>query len=295
MILERTRVTDSGQEKLEDLKQRTRSCLIVIHGTHLGKKYDLELPELIIGRNDDADIVIHEDNVSRKHSKIIQRGDKVIIEDLDSTNGTFVNTKKTKTTKLKDGDLVLIGNTILKFISRGNIENAYHEEIYRLATLDGLTQCYNRKFFIEKLSNEFSRAQRYKRDLALVIFDLDKFKLINDMHGHQAGDFVLKKVASIIMRNLRKEDFLGRYGGEEFAIILPETNLNKSYALADKLRQLIAGVKFKYNNKELTITMSGGIASLEGNLINYNDLIELADKALYIAKNKGKNLIIKAS
>lgn len=293
-IDEETKV-GGGETFLDTINGKTTACLIVIHGANLGKKYDLVGTEAIIGRGENSEIRINEDNVSRKHAEIKIKGEKISIQDLGSTNGTFVNTKRSKTTVLRDGDLVLVGNTILKFISRKNIENAYHDEIYRLATLDGLTQCYNKKFFLERLSNEYSRSDRYKRNLSLIMLDFDHFKLINDIHGHQAGDYVLKKTASLVMRNLRKEDTLGRYGGEEFAIILPETDLKRSLQIAEKMRSLIENVDYTFNEKKLKVTISIGVSaysSRKSKTLTYNDLIELADKALYRAKNLGRNKVV---
>ena len=268
------------------------ACLITIHGENLGKKYDLELHEMVIGRSETANIRVDEENVSRNHAKITKVENEYQLEDLNSTNGTFVNTKKILKTILKEGDLVLIGNTILKYISGSNIENLYHDEIYKLATLDGLTQVYNKKFLLEKLQTEFSRSKRYTRDMAFIIFDFDHFKKLNDQYGHPAGDFVLKKTASLIMKNMRKEDIFGRYGGEEFAIILPETPLQSAVRLCEKLRLLVAGVNFEFNNLVIKVTISMGAAALSPNVKTYQDLLEKADRALYKAKREGRNKVV---
>lgn len=294
-IDEKTIVKDG--QAIEVGKERKSSCLIVIHGQNLGKRYNIDDEKLVLGRSDDADIKIMDGNVSRKHAEVVAEGDKIIIHDLDSTNGTFVNTERLKKAILKDGNLILIGNTILKFISRGNIENAYHEEIYNLATLDTQTQAYNKRYFLERLNGEFSRSKRYKRDLSLTILDFDHFKRVNDTYGHLAGDFVLKRAASLILRNLRKEDVLGRYGGEEFAIILPETKESNCFNIADKMRVMIEKSEFEYGKKKIPVTISMGIAFYNGNsekISTYNDLIEAADLSLYEAKNSGRNRVVSA-
>jgi diguanylate cyclase (GGDEF)-like protein len=291
-------IVEDKEKVFADKTKESNACLVIIHGSQLGKKYNIETEEMFIGRGETVDLRINEENVSRKHARISRKNDKVQIEDLDSTNGTYVNTKKTKSTQLKDGDLILIGNTILKFISQDNIENAYHEVIYRLATLDGLTQVYNKKFLLECLYNEFSRSKRYRRDLAFLMFDIDHFKLVNDIHGHQAGDYILKKLASLVTRNLRKEDIIGRYGGEEFGIILPETDEAKAGQIAEKLRKLIEEVEFVHNEKTIPVTISIGVTSLAPMSTlykNYNDMIEHADQALYTAKRKGRNRVFLTS
>ena len=99
---------------------------------------------------------------------------------------------------LRDGDLIKIGRTIFKFLTGGNIENAYHEEIYRLTTVDGLTQIFNKRYFLDTLEREIARAHRYRRPLSLVMFDIDHFKKVNDSFGHLAGDYVLKHLAQTV-------------------------------------------------------------------------------------------------
>jgi len=280
------------QEIMAEAGEGEGACLITIHGENLGKKYDLDLNEMVIGRSDTSNITVNEENVSRHHAKITKVEAEYFIEDLKSTNGTFVNTKKIEKVSLREGDLVLIGNTILKYISGSNIENLYHDEIYKLATLDGLTQVYNKKFLLEKLLTEFSRSKRYERDMSFVIFDFDHFKKLNDQYGHPAGDFVLRKTASLIMKNMRKEDIFGRYGGEEFAIILPETHLQSALRLSEKLRLLVASINYEYNNIILKVTISIGAASIDKNTKNFQDLVEKADRALYKAKREGRNKVV---
>src|SRR5512143_3597325 len=198
------------------------ACLVVIYGLELGRKYNLENANIIIGRSSKSEIQIDQELVSRNHAKIINTGKSIILRDLGSTNGTYVNDQLIDEYVLRDGDFTKIGRTIFKFLSGGNIENAYHEEIYRLTTIDGLTQIYNKRYFLETLEREISRAHRYHRDLSLILFDIDHFKKINDTFGHLAGDYVLKQLASVIKARIRREDIMSRYGGEEFAIVLPE-------------------------------------------------------------------------
>ena len=280
---------EEGAIKLDDAAEE--ACLLVIHGANIGKRYDLNKKELIIGRSDKADIAVNDENVSRQHAKINVGKKDVIISDLDSTNGTFVNTKKVPTKVLVDGDLVLIGNTILKFISGSNVESIYHKEIYKLATIDGLTQVYNKAFINERLAEEFRRSRRYQRDLSLVMFDFDHFKSINDDYGHPTGDYILKQTASIIMKNMRKEDIFGRFGGEEFTIIFLETPNEAAVKIAEKFRKLIEQEVFRFEGHELKVTVSMGVASMNGQLTSQRELLKLADQALYRAKSEGRNRV----
>jgi diguanylate cyclase (GGDEF)-like protein len=265
--------------------------LIVIHGVDLGKKFDLVHEQTLVGRGETTHIRINEENVSRLHALILKKGTEVILEDQNSTNGTFVNTRKVKSKPLGDGDLVLIGNTILKFMSESSMEHQYHEEIYRLATQDGLTQIANKNFFLDRLSEEFSRSKRYDRELSLLMFDFDHFKAVNDTYGHLAGDEILKKAAGLIQKNMRKEDVVGRYGGEEFAVILPETPKKNAVFLAEKLRKLIEGTTFTHGTFKIPVTISIGVATIAKEIRSPEQFLEAADKALYQAKSEGRNCV----
>lgn len=201
------------------------SALVVIYGEELGRKFDLDEGKLTIGRSSKSDIQIDHDSVSRQHVRITVTEGQAHIEDVGSTNGTFLNDESLEgKVQLRNNDLIKVGRTVFKFIAHNNIEAAYHDEIYRLTTVDGLTQVNNRRSFDETIEREISRCRRYGRTLSLVLIDVDHFKRINDTFGHLAGDAVLKEVASAIKKRIRKEDLLARYGGEEFAVLTPEVD-----------------------------------------------------------------------
>lgn len=268
------------------------AALVVIHGLDLGRKFDLIKSPVIVGRSSKADIQIDQESVSRNHARIVNREGKVTIEDLGSTNGSYVNDEQISGEfAVRNGDLVKIGRTIFKFIAGGNIEAAYHDEIYRLTTVDGLTQVFNRRYFEETLERELSRCNRYGRALSLVMLDIDFFKTINDTHGHLAGDHVLKHVASSLKTRVRREDIVARYGGEEFGLLLPEVDLKGAVALAEKARKVIEKTKFEFDKQEISVTVSAGVAALSAELADGTDLIRLADTRLYEAKESGRNKV----
>src|SRR4051812_36919988 len=184
--------------KISERPVGKEACLVVIYGLELGKKYNLERSTFNIGRSTRADIQIDQESVSRNHAKIVNTGKSIILRDLGSTNGTYVNDDLIDEYVLRDGDLIKIGRTIFKFLTGGNIENAYHEEIYRLTTIDGLTQIFNKRYFLEMIERELSRSKRYRRPLSLLMFDIDHFKNINDTYGHLAGDYVLKQLSTAV-------------------------------------------------------------------------------------------------
>jgi diguanylate cyclase (GGDEF)-like protein len=268
------------------------ACLVVIYGLDLGRKYNLDRQTIVIGRSSKADIQIDQEAVSRNHCKIINSGKAILLRDLGSTNGTYVNDELVDEYVLRDGDFIKIGRCIFKFLTGNNIENAYHEEIYRLTTIDGLTQVFNKRYFMETLEREMGRAQRYRRDLSLIMFDIDHFKKINDTYGHLAGDHVLKQLASVIKTRIRREDILSRYGGEEFAIILPEIDTHNSTQFAEKIRALIEKAVFRFEDTDIPVTISVGVASVAPDVHEAQEFIRRADAKLYEAKEQGRNRVI---
>jgi diguanylate cyclase (GGDEF)-like protein len=286
----RAKTVVTSISRLTDKPTGKEACLVVIYGLELGKKYNLNSASLVVGRSSKCDIQIDQESISRNHSKIVNTGKSILIRDLGSTNGTYVNDEPVDEYVLRDGDLIKIGRTIFKFLTGGNIENAYHEEIYRLTTVDGLTQVFNRRYFLEQLDREVSRAKRYRRELSLILFDIDRFKAINDSYGHLAGDYVLKQLATVIKGKIRREDILARYGGEEFAIVLPEIDAANAVSFADKVRKLVEKAPFKFEDTKIPVTVSIGVATCD-DASDAAALIKKADDKLYEAKAAGRNCV----
>ncbi|MBI2214577.1 MAG: diguanylate cyclase [Acidobacteria bacterium] len=268
-------------------------CLVVIYGPLLARRFMLDHAEQTIGRSDDSEIRIDDDAASRSHARVVVSGRRATLVDLDSTNGTFVNETPVREIELRDGDLVQIGDTIFKFLSGGNVETKYHQEMYRMTTVDGLTQAYNRRYFMETFEREVQRARRYRRELCLVMIDIDHFKIVNDTWGHLAGDHVLRETARIIADSIRQEDVFGRYGGEEFALLLPEVGLAGALQVCERLRQKIAAATMKFGRDEIRITASFGLASTYslGDAFAAVELIDRADEKLYDAKRQGRDRV----
>lgn len=162
------------------------------------------------------------------------------------------------------------------------------EEERRRATHDSLTELPNREAYNERAYAELQRFKRYGRPLTLAVCDIDFFKRVNDTYGHQAGDKVLKLISSVVASRLRSVDFVGRYGGEEFIILMPETDINSAYGVLDKIRASIAKTPFHFKDEPLQITLSFGLASFQEN-DTIEDVFTRADEALYGAKSAGRN------
>jgi diguanylate cyclase (GGDEF)-like protein len=268
------------------------ACVIVIYGPELGKRVQLGTAPFEIGRSSKNDLFLDQESISRHHARITFDGTQYWVQDLKSTNGTFVNDAPVKEQRLRDGDQIRIGRSILKFMTGENIEVHYHEEIYRLMTVDGLTQVFNRRYFNEALEREFNRSKRYGRGLSLIAFDIDHFKRVNDTHGHLAGDNLLRSISSAVKPRLRREDIFARTGGEEFGILLPEIGLDGARITAEKVRRLVEAAPLRFEEQVIVCTVSLGVALIDDSDALPEDLYKRADERLYEAKQGGRNRVV---
>ena len=266
------------------------ACLIVIYGEELGRKYNLGQKEVLIGRSVSCDVRVDQEAISRQHAKLEPNFGNVVLSDLGSTNGTYVNNDLVDQATLKDGDLVKIGRTIFKYLSGNNIESQYHEEIHRLSTVDGLTQAHNARYFTEQLEQEISRARRYSRPFAMLLFVVDHIEEVNSNYGHLAGDAVLAQLANMVESDSRRHDTLARIKGERFGVILPEVDLHGARVYAERLRTLIADADFAFEDVILRVSLSLGIAAL-GEEIDVVGLREQAAQNLDLSLQRGGNCV----
>ena len=270
--------------------QRSGSaCIVVIYGPELGKRIQIGIAPFEVGRSSKNDLFLDEESISRHHARITFDGTQHWVADLDSTNGTFVNDVAIREQRLSDGDQVRVGRSILKFMTGENVEVQYHEEIYRLMTVDALTHVFNRRYFNEALQREFNRSRRYGRALSLILFDIDHFKRVNDTYGHLAGDNLLRQIASAVKPRLRREDVFARTGGEEFGIILPEVGLDGARTTAEKVRGIVEATPLKHERDIVPCTVSLGVAATGAEEVSGEDLYKRADERLYAAKQGGRN------
>jgi two-component system cell cycle response regulator len=293
MAGDETRVTKISSLKELATPVDAECCIVQIHGPELGKKYALQENDFTIGREEGNHIVVDLDNVSRKHARILRKQGRMFVQDLGSTNGTYLNDQEvTQETPLRSGDIIKVGGSIFKFLTGDNVELQYHETIYTLTIQDGLTGINNKRFFLEYLEREMGRCHRYGRPLTLMLFDIDFFKKINDVHGHLAGDYVLRELAQTIKRMVRKEQCFARYGGEEFAIVIPEDGADKARIFAEKIRATIEAKQFTFENQDIPVTLSLGVADMTPDMLEPLQFIKLADANLYKAKKAGRNRVI---
>lgn len=167
------------------------------------------------------------------------------------------------------------------------------EKLQEQANTDSLTGCHNRRCFLEEFGQEFLRTRRYGGDLSVLMLDLDHFKAINDQYGHQAGDRVLKSFVQVCRTHMREVDVMGRLGGEEFAILLPETDIEQAFEIAERLYKAVAEQEIVLESSDpIHVTTSIGIASVAESDPNIEAIINRADVALYKAKEAGRNRVL---
>jgi two-component system cell cycle response regulator len=271
------------------------ACLVHIYptGPTMGARYALAETAFVVGRGEDCSIQINDHSVSRRHARIEHGPDGFYVHDLQSTNGTFVNDHPVTDSLLHDGDYLRVGNCIFRFLAGGNVESEYHEEIYRLTIIDGLTQIHNQRYLVEFLDRELSRSARHSRPLALILFDIDWFKTINDELGHLGGDFTLRELAACVKKTVRREDLFARYGGEEFALVLVETSHEGATEVAERIRESVEKHPFRFEDKPFALTISLGVAFTPGDAtLTAAGLLRQADDKLYQAKRAGRNRVV---
>lgn len=291
---EKTRVTQVVQKPASD-EATGNDCLVVIYSPEpglLGKRFVLDRAVLRVGRGADNTVVLEGDSVSRRHARFEKRGNRWHVVDLNSTNGTYLNEQLVVGEQiLANSDRIKIGPAILKFLSGADAEAKYHEEIYRMTIVDGLTQIHNKRYLFEVMDRECTRARRHDRPLSVVMFDIDHFKKINDQFGHLAGDYALRELARVCQDRIRRDETFARYGGEEFTVVLPETALEGALALAEDLRSRTEQHDFVFQSERIPITISLGCAQLTETDKTAADLIQRADDKLYEAKRGGRNRV----
>ena len=276
-------------------------ALIRYVGHPIGEVITLRSSGMVIGRSSDNDICLAEAEVSRRHSKfevVLEGGQavSVTLQDLGSTNGTFVNGKKlvpeAEPTMLHNGDVVRVGSHAFKLKRLDDMERHYHEVVLTQTTVDPLTGVGNRATVLGHLEKHFDLARRYKRPLSVILADLDFFKAVNDTYGHATGDLVLQTFGMILLGRLRGSDQVGRIGGEEFLVVLPETQGHEAVSVAENLRNAIKSEPVsRPDGTPFYVKVSLGVAQVQDLDANAGSLLARADVALYRAKNLGRDRV----
>jgi len=272
---------------------RDQAYLIVLAGSSMGEMFKITHEKTIIGRGQRADVRMMDEGVSREHCEILLEGDKIVLHDLGSTNGTYCRGLRIDRHELADGDKILVGSgTVLKFTYHDKLDETFQRQMYESALRDDLTKAFNKKYFMDRVESEFAYAVRHNVPLSLVAFDIDHFKSINDTYGHPAGDHVLAELSSNILGLVRVEDVFARVGGEEFSTICRGADPQQGMIVAERLRQAVEQRSFIFDNKHIPVTISVGLASVpDPSIRDAMEFISAADQMLYEAKRGGRNRV----
>lgn len=280
-------LAETMTQQHEHVDSECAGCLIKIHPMEIdATMIKISSGSFCIGRHPSCDYHVNDDSVSRRHGVIERKNGSYYVSDLGSTNGVFVNENRIDSWELKAGDRIRMGNQIFKFLDQ--FEAQYHETVYTMMTCDGLTGAYNKRYFLEVLDRSIEGCRRRQRTMALILMDIDHFKNINDTFGHLAGDEVLQELSARLKSVTREDEVFARFGGEEFAVIVCDGDVNEAAELAERYRFTVANAPFQTSAGPLDVTISIGVA--EYDLVSQkNALLEEADKKLYQAKSQGRN------
>ena len=268
--------------------------IVVLAGSNVGEMYKIAGEEMVLGRGGGADVRLVDEGISRFHCRIRPEDGHVVVEDLQSRNGTFLNGKRVCASKLEDGDKIQIGRTtVLKFSFHDQLEESFQRKMFDSALRDGLTRAYNKRFFLDRLHSEVRFALRHQSPVGLLLLDIDHFKRVNDEHGHLAGDRVLSEFAGLLLESIRDEDVFARYGGEEFVVLSRLISSDDCMRFAERLRRSVEQLRVDHDGLIIPITVSIGVACVpELKVQTATDLLRAADRALYQAKQRGRNRVL---
>jgi diguanylate cyclase (GGDEF)-like protein len=277
-----------------------RPVLVLLSGVHRGARFQIDRPQVVLGRSSECDIQLTDVGVSRRHLRIHydncaypEQPPKCRIEDLGSRNGTAVNGKLVEgIMPLKERDRISVGRISIGFVHRNADELSQDQTLYESATRDSLTGLENRQQLTYVLRHHLSSAARRGFTISLLLVDIDHFKSVNDTHGHGIGDLALQHAAAIIKKKCRAGDMAARWGGEEFALVLPGASIDQALEAAERLRRSVEQTPLAIpQGPTLNLTISIGVASTQP-ADTVETLFSRADEALYQAKRNGRNRVI---
>lgn len=272
-------------------------CLILLVGpaNQVGRQWPIEKSDYIIGRAVSANVQIEDKSLSKSHAKLVLKAGEVSIIDLESTNKTVVNAKvisPLQPHRLDNNDQIKTGNVIFKFLEKGNIETVSVAQTFGRGMTDQLTGINNRGALNAQAVELFNKSRILGAPFSIMVFDIDYFKKTNDTYGHAGGDTVLKELSRVIRdTQIRGNDFFARYGGEEFCILFLGSPFKQVQEIAERIRKTIQDHAFEHKDGKIPVTISVGLSTIAEADQGWNETFERADKALYRAKNEGRNRV----
>ncbi len=288
-------LTASGQAAAPPSSSQHPMYLVVLSGGIPGAMLRLSTGGSRLGRSADNTIQLPDASISRYHAYLgVDEEGQVRLTDLGSTNGSFLNGRRLPENTpvlLQDGDRLQLGaNVVLKFIQPDPCEEQFQREMFERTVRDPLTGLYNRAFFLSQFGPLADRGALKGLGTAVLMLDIDHFKRINDTHGHEVGDAVLREVAGVLRQATRSDDLVARYGGEEFVVALPVAAPDQATERAERVRATLASRRILAGGIPLRVTASLGLAfTPAGRPRSVSALISTADRGLYQAKNSGRD------
>jgi two-component system cell cycle response regulator len=277
------------------VKLERQYILTVVAGPQTGFARVIDGGELVLGRGYGSDLLLVDQGLSRRHCRVWKSGDEMRIEDLGSSNGTFVDGEMVLgPRRLPEGARIHMGRHTLLTLSRQDpLEHEAARQLFETSMRDPLTDLYNRRFFDQRLREEFAFASRHHTSLSVILLDLDHFKRVNDTWGHPAGDEVLREVGGLVRGCFRREDVAFRLGGEEFAVVVRSESHEGACAAAERIRRTLEDARVSWEGEEIRFTGSAGVATATpGEMLeSASALLAAADRALYRAKAGGRNRV----
>jgi len=275
-------------------------ALIMVGGIDAGRVLPIATGVVTtLGRAAECTFSFDDPGLSRVHAHLLVFGQEYVVQDADSRNGTFVNDVRitgSEPTKLHHGDRIRIGALTFNFLLVDSEEVAALNRVFDAAVRDGLTNIYNRKHLQERLASELSFARRAGSEVSLVMIDVDHFKRVNDTYGHLVGSRTLIETAKVIKNCVREIDIVIRYGGDEFVVLLVETDRAGAVKVGERIRQTMDESTFQVRDDlQLHLTCCIGIATFIEDAEGTAELIHLADKAMYRGKETTRNVVYTAS
>ncbi len=276
----------------EAIATKNSAYLTVTQGESQGRRLKLGDVPVTMGRSADCDFRLLNRAISRLHCRVWRDNSGFWVRDLNSTNKTYLNDRPVVEARLKDGDFITVGGIVVQFTQEKDVDHAAQSEFFDLVTHDQLTGLSQRRVFEQSLEQEIARSTRRNREFVLAVVDVDELSRINREWGKAAGDDVLKQVAKALKAGLREEDLVCRFGGEEFAALLPETGVEEAEKLLNSIRSAIANVEFFIQGQSRSASVSIGAMLWNPEFKTAASTIARAEEKLKAAKDGGRNRIV---
>lgn len=276
----------------EAIATKNSAYLTITQGESQGRRLKLGDVPVTMGRSADCDLRLLNRAISRLHCRVWRDNSGFWVRDLNSTNKTYLNDRPVVEARLKDGDFITVGGIVVQFTQEKDVDHAAQSEFFDLVTNDQLTGLSQRRVFEQSLEQEIARSTRRNREFVLAIVDVDELSRINREWSNAAGDDVLKQVAKALKAGLREEDLVCRFGGDEFAALLPETDVEEAGKLLNSIRSAIANVEFFIQSQSRSASVSIGAVLWKPEWKTAASVVERAEEKLKAAKEGGRNRIV---